>query len=93
MTSPILKDTGWSLGNQCLHKNFTPNPLVYLSSDEEGVARSPMVYPSSCGEGLPLIFKPNLMVYLSSNEEGLAHDPLVYPSSDGEGHVMTPTDT
>ena len=31
---------------------FKPYPFVYLSSNEEGVARNPMVYPSSYGEGL-----------------------------------------
>ena len=89
--SPQAPETYVSIG---VCSCFTPYPIGHLSSNEEGVVRNPMVYPSSDGEGLRfcLAVKPNLMVYLSSNEEGLAHDPLVYPSSNGEGHVATPTD-
>ena len=45
------------------------------------MVRNPMVYPSSDEEGLRFnsLFKPNLIVHLSSNEECLAHDPLGHP--------------
>ena len=46
--------------------DFSPYPVVYVSSDEEGLVRNPIVYPSSCGEGIHLSspFKPNLIYSL-----------------------------
>ena len=38
--------------------DHTP-PMVYLSSDEEGVIRSPVVYPSSYGKGSHSMVRSN----------------------------------
>ena len=52
----------------CVCSDFSPYPLVYLSSDEEGVVGNPMVYPQSCGEGFGMVSGPVLFSNLYWNE-------------------------